>query len=150
MWPDELVKLHTEFVSHEDMENLHEILVDTVAEFERHKVALADKVLDLRLKVEEDAVNAGSNYLTQISNNEHLLADLARIRAENRKLKSELDLAETELNQLLHSCAHESKQLELKARAMMKSAPIVQPVLAPVPKKVARSGVSVSVEHFPR
>jgi hypothetical protein len=82
--------------------------------------------------------------MKQISNNEQLMKELARLTAENRKLKSDFNLAESELNPLLRQCSRESKQLETKVKTMVRSQTLVPPSQATAQK----GGLAVLVEHF--
>jgi chromosome segregation ATPase len=147
-WPAELAKLHSEFVTHDEIEQEDQALRDALEEFETHKSALADKVVELRMKVEGDTESSGSRFIKQIGKNEELMIDLGRLRSENQKLKADLHLAQTELNALLRQCTRESKQLADKVKIMFRSTNLVQPVQGQVQRKMTREGVSMTVEQF--
>jgi hypothetical protein len=76
------------------------------------------------------------------------MIELGKLREENRKLKADLHLAQSELNTLLRQCTRESKQLETKVKTMFRSTNLAQPVQPSVQRKVTRGGVSMTVEQF--
>ena len=147
-WASEIDKLHKEFVKTNQKVGENQDLIDTLKEFERHKQNLSEKVSALRAKVEENTESSGFSFLKQISKNEELIAELGKIRQENRKLKSDLHLAQSELNTLLRQCARESPALETKVKTMFRSTNIIQPVPQSMQKRTTRSGLSMTVEHF--
>jgi WD40 repeat protein len=145
-WPGELVKLYHTFVSRDAIEQLDESLRDTLIEFDRHKTALTEKVFDFRLKAEADAEASGYTFMKQIGKNESLMKELAKLRAENRKLKSDFTLTESELNTLLRQCQRGSKQLGTKVKTLLKSTPLMR--AESVQRRTTRGGASVLVESF--
>ena len=147
-WADEVVALNEQFGTEKKLGREDQALVETLDEFERHKSALAEKVVELRTKVEEDYVKSGSKFMKQISKNEQLINELARLRKENRDLKSKLHLAQINLNSLLRQCGRESQPLVIKMKQMFKSTNIVQPSTTTTQKKVTRAGTTMTVEHF--
>jgi chromosome segregation ATPase len=147
-WPAEAMNLFHEFVSHEEIEQEDQALVDALDEFETHKVALADKVVELRVRVEGDTESSGSRFVKEIGKNEELMIELGRLRQENQKLKGDLHLAQTELNTLLRQCTRQSRQLEAKVRTMFRSTSLTQPMTSQVQRKTTRGGVSMTVEQF--
>lgn len=147
-WADELHKLHNTFVSRRKLVEEEDAQAETIEEFSRHKSALADKVIELRERVEDDNENTGSTSLKQIEKNQELISELTRLRDENHRLRSSLHVAEAELDTLLRQCGRESKQLETRMMTMITpSKQITQPVPT-TQKKVTRSGTSMTVEHF--
>jgi hypothetical protein len=79
-----------------------------------------------------------------------MMEDLHAMRGENKRLKSELHFATTQISTLMRQVSRESKALESKCKSMFKSglgASICQPQQA-VQRKTFRSGTSVSIEHF--
>jgi hypothetical protein len=147
-WPAEALNLFHEFVTHEEIEQEDQALVDALDEFQTHKVALADKVVELRVRVEGDTESSESRFMKQIGKNEELMVELGRLRQENQKLKADLHLAQTELNTLLRQCTRQSRQLEAKVRTMIRSTSMTQPMISQVQKKTTRGGVSMTVEQF--
>lgn len=113
---------------------------------------MASKVIDLRIKVENDSESSGNSYLKQIKKNEQFISDLQKLRDENAKLRSELRFLQTNISSLMKQCARESKPLETKMKSMLKSANIAniicQPGQQPGVKKTAKSGVPIIVEQF--
>lgn len=146
-WPTEIDELVKEFVSKEEGQKEDQALTETLEEFNRHKEALSEKVLELRKKVAEDSITSGSSFLKQINKNEELITELARIRDENKKLRSDLHLAQSELNALLRQCGRESKQLETKVKTMFRSANIIQPQTQ-IQRRTTKTGTSMTVELF--
>jgi len=147
-WPDEVRLLHDQFSTQAKLEKVDFALVETLEEFNRHKSALADRVVTLRNQVEEESEASSSKYLKHINQNEDLIAELAKLRKENRNLKSDLHFVQTDLNSHLRQCALESKSLETKMRSMFKSTNvIIQPSQA-IQKKTTRAGTSMYIEHF--
>lgn len=146
-WPEEVRSLYEQFGSEKKIEKDDEALRETLDEFNRHKSALADKIAELRIKVKEEGEQNSSKFMKQIDKNEELINQLAKLRRENRNLRSKLNLAQTDLNSLLRQCAHESKPLEAKVRTMFKSTNIIQPTQN-LQKKVTRAGTAMTVEHF--
>ncbi|OHT06063.1 hypothetical protein TRFO_05719 [Tritrichomonas foetus] len=148
-WVTEITKLHKEFITRKVVVEENKALDDTLTEFERHKEALADKIVVLREGVESNTKSSGNSFLKQIDNNEDFMLELGRLRIENKRLKSDLHLAQTELNSLLRQCARESPSLETKVKTMFRSTNIIcQPVIQHIQKRTTRSGASVTVEHF--
>jgi peptidoglycan hydrolase CwlO-like protein len=147
-WPMEAQNLFHEFVSHEAIEQEDQALVDALDEFETHKAALADKVVELRVRVEGDTETSGSRFMKQIGKNEALMIELGRLRQENQKLKADLHLAQTELNTLMRQCTRESRQLEAKVRTIFRSTGLAQPMVSQLQRKTTRGGVSMTVEQF--
>lgn len=148
-WATEIRKVHDQYVTTRQIDGEDQSLVETLTEFDRHKDALAAKVMDLRIKVEEDTRTTGTSHLKEIKKNEALIRDLQRLREENKKLKSDLHFAQTKITSLMKSCSRESKSLEAKVKTMFKSsaAAICQPTQA-AQKRMTRSGAVVTVEHF--
>ena len=146
-WPDEVVALNEQFGTEKKLEREDQTLMETLDEFERHKSALAEKVVELRLKVEDDSEQSGTKFIKQINKNESLITELANLRKENRDLKSKLHLAQINLNSLLRQCGRESQPLVTKMKQMFKSTNIVQPSTT-TQKKTTRAGTSMTIEHF--
>ena len=148
-WAAEIRKVHNQYVTSRQIDGEDQSLVETLTEFDRHKEALAAKVLELRMKVEDDTRKTGSSHLKQIKNNEVIIRELQRLRDENKRLKSDLHFAQTKISSLMKSCARESKSLETKVKTMFKSsaAAICQPTQT-TQKRMTRSGAVVTVEHF--
>lgn len=128
-WANEVTKLYNEFVTEQEIEQEDLALIDTFAEFDRHKEALTEKVEQLRIKAEEDSENSGSSFLKQINKNSALIAELGKMRAENRDLKSKLHLAQAELTKFLRKCSHESPLLETQVKQRIKSKTIALPTM---------------------
>jgi chromosome segregation ATPase len=147
-WAAEVAKLYSMFVTRHLTEEEDQALRDTLDEFERHKSALARKIVKLRVKTEVDTESSGTSFLKQINKNEELMIELGRLRTENKGLKADLHLAQTELNSLLRRCERESKQLVTKVKTMFRSASLAQPVQPTVQRKVTRGGLSMMVEQF--
>lgn len=147
-WAEEIMKLYDEFVTNEEVEQEDQALVDTLTEFDRHKDALAEKVVALRNQVEDNNETSGSSFLKQINKNEDLILELDKIRQENRDLKSKLHLAQAELNNCMRKCSRESPSLESKVKTMFRSTNIVQPIPQAMQKRTTKSGMSMTVEHF--
>ncbi|KAH0788361.1 cilia- and flagella-associated protein [Histomonas meleagridis] len=155
-WVTEIEQFYKNFISNIEVEiNDNEIEIDddnnmlkeTIDEFDRHKDTLSNKIIKLRVKVEDNVENSGLSFLKQIDKNEELINELAKLRKENRNLKSNLHLAQTEINTLLRQCSHESKSLETKVKTLFKSSNIIQPV-PQIQKRTTKTGVPVTVEHF--
>ena len=151
-WGDELVKMFKEFVTDTKVDNEDKALLDSLYEFDRQKVSLAQKVIDLRVKVENDSETSGNTYLKQIRRNENFISDLQKLREENSKLRSELRFLQTSINSLMKQCARESKPLETKMKSMIKSANISNIICQPGQqlgiKRTAKSGIPVVIEQF--
>ena len=128
-WAKEISKLYSEFVTVQEIEQEDLALIDTLAEFDRHKEALTEKVEKLRVKAEEDSENSGSSFLKQINKNSTLIAELGKMRQDNRDLKSKLHLAQAELNKFLRKCSHESPLLETQVKQRIKSKQIALPTM---------------------
>ena len=148
-WAAEIRKVHNQYVTSRQIDGEDQSLAETLTEFDRHKEALAAKVLELRMKVEDDTRKTGNSHLKQIKNNEVIIRELQRLRDENKRLKSDLHFAQTKISSLMKSCARESKSLETKVKTMFKSsaAAICQPTQT-TQKRMTRSGAVVTVEHF--
>ncbi|EAY20952.1 hypothetical protein TVAG_172090 [Trichomonas vaginalis G3] len=146
-WADEVQLLNEQFGTEKKLEREDHALLETLDEFERHKSALAEKVVELRVKVEEDSEANGSKFMKQIGKNEEIIAELARLRKENNDLKSKLHLAQINLNSLMRQCRHESKPLETKVRPLLKSTNIIQPTTT-VQKKMTYAGATMTIDHF--
>jgi Tfp pilus assembly protein PilO len=84
--------------------------------------------------------------MKQINQNESHMKELATLRAENRKLKSDFTLTESELNNLLRQCQRGSKQLGTKLKILLKSTPLMR--AESVQRRITRGGVSVLAESF--
>ena len=139
--------MNEQFGTEKKLEREDQTLMETLDEFERHKSALAEKVVELRLKVEDDSEQSGTKFIKQINKNESLITELANLRKENRDLKSKLHLAQINLNSLLRQCGRESQPLVTKMKQMFKSTNIVQPSTT-TQKKTTRAGTSMTIEHF--
>ncbi|OHS96849.1 hypothetical protein TRFO_09744 [Tritrichomonas foetus] len=147
-WGRELRKMYKEFVTYTHVDQEDQTMMETLTEFDRHKTALASKVLELRNKVEADSQTSGNSFLKQIRKNEDLISDLSKLREENRRLRSELHFVTTNINTLMRQCSRESKSLETKVRTMFKSSIICQPTQPNLTKRGAKSGIPTIVEHF--
>lgn len=147
-WPQEVEELFKQFNINTSITKEDFSLLETLEEFNRHKSSLAEKVITLRNQVEEDQETSTSKFLKYMNKNEDLIEELAKLRKENRNIKSKLHLAQTDLNSLLRQCALESKPLEMKVKTMFKSTNIIVQPNSSIHKKTTRSGTSMSIEHF--
>jgi hypothetical protein len=148
LWAVEFARLYAGFVTRHVPEQEDQALLETLNEFDRHEEALAEKVVRPRVKVEDDTEKSGSSFIKQNSKNEELVIELGKLREENRRLKADLHLAQSERDTLLRQCTRESKQLETKVKTIFRSTNLAQAVHASVQRKVTRGGMSMTVEQF--
>jgi chromosome segregation ATPase len=151
-WASEINKIYNEFVVNDVKAEDDPALLETLDEFGRQKTALSDRVVELRVKVDTDADSTAASRLKEIRKNEELISDLERLRRDNRRLKSDLHVAQTTINALMRQVSRESKNAgERMVRPATTKPGQRASVLLPEPqtvRKTSRSGIALTVEHF--